>query len=193
MLLMKSDTLRLFFASVLLCFAIICQAAAELPATMMLYGGIEPGSGIHTISAATGDQVLAFSAADGMLVGSGPYAGGFVLMLVRTASFNGTPVVFELMQGLHRYQLLQNGKPAWLRFEGKLLPDRFYFPLQVGAKSADLLPEDAANPKAQRLSQHPDIPCTPALDVNADGRCDEADWGILGLYGGGVTRSVARP
>lgn len=179
--------------SLLGCSTLAC-AAPDTPAIMILTGNIAPGVGLNTTTAQPGDQVLAFSAVDGQLVGSGSFVrGGYVAMLARTASFNGTPVVLELMQGLHRYQLLQDGKPVWLRFQGKMLPDQFALPLQVGVKTLDLLAEDAKNPKAQRLSQHPEIPCTPDLDVNGDGLCDDQDWGILGLYGGGVTRSVARP
>ena len=162
---------------------------------MMIFSGvIAPGIGLNTTSAKQGDQVLAFSVTDGQLVGSGPVVwGGYLVTLTRTVSFNGMPVALELMQGHRRFQLLQDGKPVWLRFQGKLLPDRYTLPLKVGIKTAELLPDEAANPKAQRLSQRPDIPCTPDLDVNGDGRCDDADWGILGLFGGGVTRSVARP
>ena len=189
-----SAALKYIVCFLLLSFSAVSYANPDLPAMMLLTGSISPGVGLNTTSARPDDQILAFSAVDGQLVGSGPvFRTGYLVPLTRTASFNGTPVVLELMQGLHRYELLQNGKPVWLRFEGKTLPDQFQLLLQVGIKTVDLLADDAKNPKAQRLSKRPELPCTPELDVNADGKCDDRDWAVLGLYGGGVTRSVARP
>ncbi len=164
---------------------------------MILTGRIAPGAGPDSAAPGGGDdQVLAFSSVDGQLVGSGPVSsggGGYAAILMRTASFNGTPVVLELQQGRRRFQLLQNGVPVWLPFRGRLLPERTVLDLRVGTKTAELSAEQAANPQAQRLSQHPDIPCTPELDVNGDGKCDEIDWEIVSLYGGGIMRSVAHP
>lgn len=162
---------------------------------MILTGNIEAGVGSDSATPARDDQVLAFSSVDGQLVGSGPVAasGGYAAVLTRTASFNGTPVVLELQQGRRRFQLLQSGVPVWMKFQGRMLPDRTVLNLRVGVKTAELSAEQAANPQAQRLSQHPDVPCTPELDVNEDGRCDEADWAIVSLYGGGIMRSVAHP
>lgn len=163
---------------------------------MILTGRIAPGTDTDSAPPGGNDQVLAFSSADGQLVGSGPVSSGgesYTAILLRTASFNGTPVVLELQQGRYRFQLLRHDMPVWLPFSGRLLPERTVLDLRVGTKTAKLSAEQAANPQAQRLSQHPDVPCTPELDVNGDGKCDELDWGIVSLYGGGIMRSVAHP
>ena len=171
-------------------------ATPDMPAMMILTGHIVPGADRNSAAPGGEDQVLAFSSVDGQLVGSGPVSSGgegYAAILTHTASFNGTPVVLELQQGRRRFQLLQNGVPVWLPFKGRLLPERTVLDLRVGTKTAELSAEQAANPQAQRLSQHPDIPCTPELDVNGDGKCDEMDWEIVSLYGGGIMRSVAHP
>lgn len=171
-------------------------AGPDMPAMMILTGRVAPGAMPDSAAPGGDDQVLAFSSVDGQLVGSGPVSpngGWYMTVLTRTSSFNGTPVVLELQQGRRRFQLLQNGMPVWLPFKGRLLPERTVLDLRVGVKTSELSAAQAANPQAQRLSQHPDIPCTPELDVNEDGKCDEADWDIVGLYGGGILRSVAHP
>jgi len=187
-------TLCIYIIALLLSPIAAC-AAPDMPAMMILTGSIDAGAGGDSATPARDDQVLVFSSVDGQLLGNGPVSasGGYAAILTRTASFNGTPVVLELQQGRRRFQLLQDGVPVWLKFHGRLLPDRTVLNLRVGVKTAELSAEQAANPQAQRLSQHPDVPCTPELDVNADGRCDEADWGIVSLYGGGIMRSVAHP
>ena len=186
---------RLFFLIFPL-LSLPAYAVPDTPAMMILIGRIAAGVGPDSAPPGGEDQVLAFSSADGQLVGGGAVSSGgkdYVAILTRTASFNGTPVVLELQQGRSRFQLLQDGVPVWLPFRGRLLPERTMLDLRVGAKTAELSAEQAANPQAQRLSQHPDVPCTPELDVNGDGKCDEMDWGIVSLYGGGIIRSVAHP
>ena len=173
------------------------QAAPELPATMVLTGRIAAGPGAAAPRA--GDQVLAFNAADGQLIGGGPVSaqGDYLAILTRTASFNGTPLVLELLQGRRRFELLPEGAARGadrgLRFRGRALPERTPLDLRVGAKTAELAGHELDHPQAQRLARRPDLPCTPELDADGDGRCDERDWEILRLYGGGVTRSVAHP
>ena len=171
-------------------------ALPDMPAMMILTGHIAAGAGPDAAAPGSDDQVLVFSSVDGQLVGSGPVSQNeahYMAVLMRTSSFNGTPVVLELQQGRRRFQLLQNGVPVWLPFKGRLLPERTVLDLRVGSKTAELSPAQAANPQAQRLSQHPDVPCTSEVDVNGDGKCDESDWEIVGLYGGGIMRSVAHP
>ena len=170
-------------------------AAPDTPAIMILTGRIAPGNGLDTTGARPEDQVLAFSTRDGQLVGSGPISaqGHYAAIVSATMSFNGTTMALELMQGRYRYRLLQDGAPAALRFQGRLLPERTVLDLQVGAKSAELTPDEMALPQAQRLSQYTDLPCDATTDVNGDGQCDAQDWEILKLYGAGVGRSVAHP
>jgi hypothetical protein len=170
------------------------RAAVDLPATMVLTGRLAADAGSATTPRA-GDAVLAFSAVDGQLAGSGPVGAGgnYLAVLGRMASFNGTPVVLELMQGNRRYRLLRDGAPAWLRFAGQLLPERTPLDLQVGEQSAELTAAEQAEPRAQRLAQRPDIPCAPELDANGDGVCDATDWAILREFDGGLLRAVARP
>lgn len=179
----------------LLCAPPPALAAPDMPALMILGGRIAPGAGLKTTAPAQGDAVLAFSAVDGQLVGSGPVSAGgeYAAILMRTASFNGTAVALELQQGRKRFQLLDEGGAAWLIFRGKILPERTALALRVGSLTAELSAVQAANPQAQRLSQHPDVPCSAELDVNGDGQCDALDWEIAGLYGGGVLRSIAHP
>jgi len=174
------------------------QAAPELPAVMLLTGRIAAAAGPGAVAPRPGDQVLAFSAADGQLVGSGPVStdGDYVAVLTRTASFNGTPLVLELQQGARRFELLRAGAAlgqASLAFRGRTLPERTLLELRVGAQSAELAAHELAQPQAQRLSRRPELACTRELDADGDGRCDERDWEILRLYGGGVSRSVAHP
>lgn len=172
-------------------------AMPDMPAVMLLVGQIKSGEAIGSTAPRQNDQVLAFNAGDGTLVGSGPVYGSgqdYATVIGRTAAFNGTPVVLELMQGRARYQLLIVGQAAaWFPFRGHTFPERTLFNLQVGVKTADLLADEALNPQAQRLSKRPDVPCDAGGDVNGDGQCDEADWAVLGLFGGGVARSVAHP
>jgi len=170
-------------------------AAPDTPAMMILTGRIAPGTPQDSTSPQAEDQVLAFNAVDGQLVGSGPVASGgnYMLLISRTASFNGTPVVLELMQGRHRYELLRDAAPAWLRFQGKVLPERTTLSLVLGKKTAELELEEASMPQAQRLTQRPQLPCDAAFDTNGDGRCDQQDWDVFKLYRGGVARSVAHP
>ncbi|MDP2783337.1 MAG: hypothetical protein Q8O38_01895 [Sulfurimicrobium sp.] len=182
------------FAVLALLFPLSALALPEVPAVMLVSGRISAGVGVNTTTPRADDQVLAFSAVDGHLVGSGPVsaAGDYMSILARTASFNGTPVVLELQQGRRRFQLLRDGAPVWLRFQGRTLPERSPpLILQVGVMTAELLADSSA--QAQRLSKRPDIPCTPEMDVNGDGHCDDLDWSVLKLFGGGVTRSVGHP
>ena len=179
----------------LLCAPLSALAAPDMPALMILGGSIAPGSGLNTTAPARGDVLLAFSTVNGQLVGSGSVleSGEYAAILMRTASFNGTAVALELQQGRKRFHLLNKSGAAWLVFRGRILPERTVLALQVGSLSAVLSAAQAANPQAQRLSQHPDVPCSAELDVNTDGQCDELDWEIVGLYGGGVLRSIAHP
>jgi hypothetical protein len=171
-------------------------AGPDTPAIMLVTGRIAAGSLLDSTAPQADDQVLAFSAVDGQLVGSGPVAsdsGDYLLVISRTASFNGTPVVLELMQGRRRYQLLHDAAPAWLRFHGKMLPERTPLALALGLKTVELEAEAAALPQAQRLTQRPQLPCDAAFDSNGDGRCDQQDWDVFTLYRAGVARSVAHP
>lgn len=172
-------------------------AAQELPALMLLVGEIAPGEGLPSIGPRAHDRVLAFSVADGQLVGIGAVSGpdgAYVASLGRTASFNGLPVVLELQQGRRRFALLRrDGSPLSLSFLGRTLPERTQLSLRVGPQTAELAEAEAADPQAQRLSLRADLPCLSEADVNHDGVCDEADLRILRLYGGGVTRTVGRP
>ena len=183
------------YIAVFLLVPMAAHAAPDMPSLMFLTGHIAPGAGPDSAAPGNDNQLLAFSSVDGQLIGSGPVSsgGGYAAILMRTASFNGTPVILELQQGRRRFQLLQDGVPVGLKFRGRLLPERTELNLRVGVKTAELSAEQAMNPQAQRLSQHPDVPCTPELDVNEDGKCDEADWEIVSLYGGGILRSVAHP
>jgi hypothetical protein len=176
----------------------VAQAGPDLPALMLLEGAIAPAEGLVALAPGKQDRVLAFSVADGQLVGSGPVSDGhYVLVLSRTASFNGNPVVLELQQGRKRFALLHAegnpGSPALLRFAGRTLPERTLLPLRVGRQTAELTAAQAGDPQAQRLSLRADLPCSAEADVNHDGVCDEADLRILRLYGGGVTRTVGQP
>ena len=174
-----------------LTLALVCgpvHATPELPAVMLLTGRIAAGA----VAPRPGDQVLAFSAVDGQLVGGGPVypQGEYLATIARSASFNGTPLVLELLQGSRRYQLFL---PRELRFRGRTLPERTPLDLRVGAKSAELAGHELEHPQAQRLVRRPEAACTPELDIDGDGRCDERDWEVVRLYGGGLTRSVAHP
>lgn len=174
------------------------QAAPDLPALMLLEGAIVPAEAPPAVVPTSRDRVLAFSVATGELVGTGPVSDAhYVLLLSRTASFNGTPVVLEFQQGRKRYALIREdgspGSPALLRFLGRTLPERTSLPLRVGQQTAELAASEAADPQAQRLSLRTDLPCSAEADVNHDGVCDEADLRILRLYSGGATRTVGRP
>ena len=187
---------RPLFFTLCLLLALACgpaQALPELPAIMLFTGRIVSPFGAAAPRA--GDQVLAFSAVDGQLVGSGPVSaqGEYIAVLTRGTSFNGTPLVLELLQGDRRYALTPEGAAQELRFRGRSLPERSTLELRVAAKTADLTALESANPQAQRLSRRPELACTPQLDVDGDGRCDERDWEVIRLYGGGTTRSVAHP
>jgi hypothetical protein len=174
------------------------HAAPELPASMVLTGRIVAGAESAAAAPRTGDLVLAFNAADGQLIGSGPVSaqGDYLAVLTRTASFNGAPLVLELMQGRRRYALLPAGAAQGasnLLFRGRALPERTLLDLRVGAKTAELAAGETEDPQAQRLGGRPEVPCMKELDADGDGRCDQRDWDIMRLYGGGVTRSVAHP
>lgn len=164
---------------------------------MIIAGTIGASGQFLSVTPRAGDQVLVFGADDGHLAGAGLVGrdGDFQAIVTRTASFNGNPLVIELQQGLRRYALLRldGGAPAWLRFAGRLMPERIALQLQVGPQTAELHPDQAALPQAQRLTRRPELPCDIQADVNEDGRCDEADWQILNLFGGGVSRTVGRP
>lgn len=171
------------------------RALPEPPALMVLSGSLAGGPDAPGVTPMAGDAILAFSVADGRMVGQGVAGrGSYQAIVTRTASFNGSLVVFELQQGKRRYALLQpNGAIAAIRFQGKTLPDRTPLDLVLGGKTAELSDDERANPGAQRLSQRTDLPCDASADVNGDGVCDEADFRILRLYGGGVSRTVANP
>jgi hypothetical protein len=162
---------------------------------MLLTGSISPADQLFAVSPGGKDRILAFSVADGQLVGAGPVAAGdYSLAMVRTVSFNGMTVVLELQQGRKRFALLRtDGRPATLPFAGRTLPERTLLPLRVGPQTAELTAAEAAEPQAQRLSLRADLPCSAEADVNHDGVCDAEDLRILRLYGGGVTRTVGRP
>ncbi len=191
--------MRYVLAVLMVFLAARCALAMpDVPALMLLEGSITPSEGLLSRAPSEHDQVLAFSVADGQLVGVGPVSDAhYFLVLSRTASFNGSPVVLELQQGRKRFALLRaDGKPdspALLRFSGRTLPERTVLPLQVGRQTAELTAAEAADSQAQRLSLRADLPCSAEADVNHDGVCDEADLRILRLYGGGVTRTVGRP
>lgn len=190
---------NLFFAAfgplvlALLTAPAVALAAPDIPATMLLTGHIAAGTGPDTTAPKAEDRVLSFNAVNGRLIGSGTIspAGDYALAIGRTSSFNGTPIVLELMQGNRRYQLLRNAVPASLVFKGYTLPEKTILSLHVGARTAELLPTEVANPQAQRLSQQLDLPCTADADANGDGACDATDRGIYELYGGGTARSIA--
>lgn len=179
-----------------LCCPGLLQAAPDLPALLVLTGEIQPDAGVPVTMPGEGDRVLAFGLRDMQLVGYGPVGkgGGYTAILGRTTSFNGATVVLELQHGRKRYALLKpDGTPASFAFYGQTLPERVVMPLLVGPKTADLPESELANPQAQRLSLRADLPCTAELDVNEDGQCNEQDQEILSRYGGGVSRTVARP
>ena len=171
------------------------RAAPDLPALMLLSGSIAPAEGLFGRTPGAQDRVLAFSVADGQLVGAGVLAGGaYALVLSRTVSFNGMLVVLELQQGRRRFALLRaDGSPATLRFAGRTLPEQTTLALRLGPQTAELAEAEAADPQAQRLALRSDLPCSAEADVNRDGVCDAEDLRILRLYGGGVTRTVGRP
>ena len=179
-------------AFIALWFAALSAVAAELPAIMLLTGSIY---GTGSVAPAAGDRVLAFANNDGRWIGDGTVsaAGVYSLLISSLASFNGSPVVFELQQGRHRYALLGKNGATWLPFAGRLLPERSLLDLTLGPQTAELGPAEVSAPQAQRLARRVDVPCTEMADVNEDGRCDEADWVILRRYAGGISRTVARP
>jgi hypothetical protein len=169
--------------------------AVDAPATMLIDGRIGSRWSLPPVTATTGDRVLAFSSADGLLVGQGVVSaeGEFVLEAVQPAAFNNTPVRLELQKGRVRYQLLQAGNAAMLAFRGGLLPRRLTLGVHIGAVTA-LLPETPAAKGPSRVSANDTSPCDPAtMDVNHDGVCDAADLAILALYAAGVTRTAPAP
>lgn len=171
-------------------------AAPEFPAIMLFSGKISPASGPLSLAPRLDDRVLIFSAENGGLIGEGPVGndGTYQALAVRTTSFNGAAIVFELQQGRRRYALQNHdGTAAWWRFAGRMLPERTALSLRIGELTAELSPDDAVTPQAQRLSRRPELPCDAQADVNEDGLCDEQDWVILRRYAGGVSRTVGRP
>ncbi|HEY6898507.1 MAG TPA: hypothetical protein VI279_14710 [Rhodocyclaceae bacterium] len=176
-------------------WAIPSFALPEPPALMVLSGSLAGGSDAPGVTPMVGDAILAFSVTDGRLVGQGVVGrSSYQAIVTRTASFNGSLVVLELQQGKRRYSLLQpSGAIAAIRFQGKTLPDRTPLDLVLGRKTAELSDVEQANPGAQRLSQRTDLPCDDTTDANGDGVCDAADFRILRLYGGGISRTIATP
>lgn len=167
--------------------------AMDAPSVMVLVGAISPSALAPGVEASHGARVLMFSGRDGQLIGDGEVVdrGNYVLSAARLASFNKTPVVLELQVGRKRYALLaiQGGGSAF-PFAGRTFPDRTRMDWKIGPQTAELSAQEAATPQAQRLSQAVDAPCDASRDINHDGRCDEADWAILRLYAGGITRST---
>jgi len=166
-------------------------AAPDAPALMVVVGDIRPGPLAPGVEARPPGRVLMFSSRDGLLVGDGEVTGPgrYVVSASRLTSFNGTPVVLELQQGRKRYALLPlEGSQEWFTYRGRTLPDRTPLHWRIGTQTAELSAQEAATPQAQRLTRQVEAPCDETRDVNRDGRCDEADWAILRLYGGGTSR-----
>ena len=164
-------------------------ALPALPVTMIVNGQIEGNK-------KTDSQILAFDALGGQLIGSASVMpdGAFALVLSNNRSFNGNLVVLEILQDSQRFQLLKDNLVFWFRFKGDTFPERGpRILLKLGPKTVVLTSEASSQAKIQRLNKAPDIPCVPEIDVNGDGKCNEGDWSVIRLYGGGVTRSIARP
>ncbi len=162
---------------------------------MLIDGRIGSRWSLPPVTATTGDRVLAFSSADGLLVGQGVVSaeGEFVLEAVQPAAFNNTAVRLELQKGRVRYQLLQAGSVAMFTFRGGILPQRLTLGLNIGAVTA-LLPEAPAAKGPGRVSANDASPCDVAtMDVNQDGVCDAADLAILARFAAGVTRTAPAP
>ena len=187
-------------SALLLTFAFASNgvAAPDMPALMLLEGTLTTSLNSGAAKPQDSDRILAFSLADRQLVGAGNVGSGhYVLALSRTASFNGSSMVLEIQQGRRRYALLlaEDGppRPAIIQFFGKTLPERTLLNLRIGEQTAELKGPEAEDPRAQRLSMRTDLPCSGDADVNRDGKCDDADFKILRLYGGGITRTVGKP
>jgi hypothetical protein len=159
---------------------------------MLIDGSIGRRFSLPPVAADKGDRVLAFSAADGQLVGQGLVADGgeFVVEAISVSGFNNAPVRLELQKGRLRYALMQEGVPAILAFRGGLLPRRLTLGLRIGNVTA-MLPDVAATNGPTRANANDSALCDPeTMDVNGDGACDGEDLAILSLYGAGVTRSA---
>jgi len=159
---------------------------------MVVVGDIKPTALAPGVEARPPGRVLMFSSRDGQLIGDGEVTGPgrYVISASRLSSFNGTPVVLELQQGRKRFALLPVDSSAaeWFAFQGRSFPDRTPMNWRIGPQTAELSSLEAETPQAQRLSKVVDAPCDATRDINRDGHCDEADWAILRLYGGGVSR-----
>lgn len=167
------------------------QARPETPVVMVVVGEIRPSALAPGVEAQPPGRVLMFSSRDGQMVGDGEITGPgrYVISASRPSSFNGTPVVLELQSGRKRHALLPaDGGPEWFAFQGRTFPDRTPMQWRIGPQTAELSEQESASPQAQRLSRMVDAPCDESRDINRDGRCDEEDWAILRLYGGGVSR-----
>jgi hypothetical protein len=178
-----------------LCFLLpgLIAAAPPPPATAIFFGEI---AGNIVLAPQEGDQVLVFSLVDGRPVGSAPVgrSGSYQLIVALAPSFADTPLIFELQQQRRRYALLDSdGRIAVVRFAGRLLPERSRLDWRLGRQTAELRAADAAGIQAQRLVRHAELPCDAQADINEDGRCDEADWALLQLYAGGITRTIGQP
>lgn len=168
-------------------------AGDNLPASMLIDGKIDFRLSLPPVFPHQGDIVVAFSQQDGQLLGQGAVTNGdghYVVELLLNSSFNQTAVSLEIQKGRTRYRLLDKGRPLEFVFQGGVLPRRLSLNPKIGEVSA-ILPDIPPLEGATRTSQNPSTTCDLAsMDVNQDGLCNDDDLAILGLFGGGVTRTM---